>query len=284
MDCIICRYGELALKGKNRGIFERKLVDNIKDCVRRSSIDGVVKKSSGRVFVFTKDRTAVNSLKRVFGLVSLSPAVAVDCDKEKIKQAVVAYLEELSPKKGTSFRITSKRANKTLPFDSRELNTYVGGFIESNFDLKVELSNPELEICIDIRETAFIFHETLPCFGGLPLGTGGKVACIMEDEKSVLAAWLMMRRGVAVFPIVLKKVDLSLLTNYDYGFSLVVKDIISIDEINSIVQEHDYKAVVVGDTIDNFGKERYSKIDSVVLYPLISYGAEEISSMLERLR
>jgi len=284
MDCIICRYGELALKGKNRGEFERRLVDNIKDCVKRNKIDGVVKKSSGRVFVFTKEEKAVNSLKRVFGLVSLSPAVVVDADKEKIKQAVVDYLNVLSPKKGTSFRITSKRANKDLPFDSRELNTYIGSFIEENFGLEVDLGSPELEMCIDIRETAFIFHETVQCLGGLPLGTGGKVACIIEDEESVLAAWLMMRRGVAVFPLILKKVDLSLLRNYDYGFSLVVKNISSVDEINSTVQEQDYKAVVVGDTIDDFDKERYKSIGSVVLYPLISYGKEEISSMLARLR
>jgi tRNA uracil 4-sulfurtransferase len=283
MDCIICRYGELALKGKNRGVFERRLADNIRDCLRRNSIEATMVKVMGRIFVFTRDTGAIPALRRVFGLVSISPAVVVDADKERIRAAVAAYLQGLSPGRGASFRITSRRANKSLPFDSRELNAYVGRFIEEGLSLEVDLENPSIEIGIELHDRAFIFHETLRCFGGLPLGTGGRVACLVEDEKGILAAWLMMRRGVVVFPLVLGNVDLSLLRKYDYGVSLAVENMISIDEINGVIEKHDCKALVVGDTLDDRGKERYGWVDSVVLYPLVSYGDKEIKDLLARI-
>jgi thiamine biosynthesis protein ThiI len=284
MDCIICRYGELALKGKNRGIFERRLVENMRDCLKRNGIDGVIKKGEGRVFVFTKDKKAIPALRRVFGLVSLSPAVVADADKEKIRSAVAEYVSSLKLDKGSSFRITSTRSDKTLPFSSRELNTFVGSFIEEEFKLEVNLTSPDFEIGIEVRGSAFIFHETVRCFGGLPLGTGGKVVCIVENHNALLASWLMMRRGVVVSPLILKKVDVSLLKDYDYGFSLVVENIFSIDDVDSMVKKHGCDAVIVADTIESLDKERHKSIGSVILYPLIAYDGEEIEALSVRIR
>lgn len=278
MDYIICRYGEIALKGKNRILFERQLVDNIKDCLNRNSIQAQVKRARGRIFVITSDEKALSCLRKVFGLVSISPAVTARADVEEIKNKVLEYTKSIiSGKK--SFRITAKRIDKRFPKTSHEMDIILGDLVNETLGLEVDLHNPDLNICVEIQDAASIFIEKLECFGGLPIGMGGNVVCIIEKEQDILAAWLMMKRGCRVFCLVGKGIDVSLLEKFSYG-PKIIRETLNYAAINDFVALNKCKAVVSGDTLEEFNKDRYQGLDVILLTPLIGYDKKDIKSNL----
>jgi len=283
MDCVICRYGELALKGKNRGLFESRLVSNIKDCLKRNNISGRVEKIYGRMFVFTEDAKILSVLKDVFGLVSISPAISVENDVDRITSEVLDYVRSLNPK-GKSFRITASRTDKDFPKKSQEMAVLLGSAVVDEFGLKVDLHNPDIEVGVEIHNKTFIFHEKVACFGGLPLGITGKVVSLLRDENDVAAAWLMMRRGCFVFPVAFKNFDFSLLGRYAYGQNLSLSLVEDFKEAGIFAAKNRCKAFVVGDTLDVFGKSDYSAVALPVLFPLITYTDDELASLLARIR
>lgn len=284
MDCIICRYGELALKGKNRNLFEDRLVSNIRVCLNRNGIDAKIKKVHGRIFVFTEDQSALTHLRHIFGLVSISPAVAAEADIDKISAAVLEYAKSAITKDTKTFRMSSHRVNKKFPKSSNELDVLLGSLVNEKFGLKVSLKEHDLDIGVEIHDTAFIYHEKMDCPGGLPLGISGNVACLIEDEKGIAAAWLVMRRGCAVFPVLLKDVDISRLVSYSYGTDIISSRIGTIEEANDILQKRKCMALVVGDLFEDFDPERYLGIKKAVLTPLIGHDKEQLSTLLARIR
>jgi thiamine biosynthesis protein ThiI len=284
MDCVICRYGELALKGKNRGLFESKLVSNIQACLKRNGVSGKVTKIYGRMFVFTEDKKALSCLKYVFGLVSISPASSVECDVEKIKVKVLDYVRDLKLDRGKSFRITATRTNHSFPKKSQEMAVILGDAVVDEFSMKVDLHTPDLNVGVEIHDKAFIFHEKVECFGGLPLGITGRVVCLVEKERDLAAAWLMMKRGCSVFPVAFKDIDVSLLGRFSYGQELSLHKIASFEDAAKIASESRCKALVVGDLLEDFAPEKYASAGLPVLAPLVGQTDAEVSSLLARIR
>lgn len=284
MDCIICRYGELALKGNNRGLFEDKLVSNIRACLSGNSITAKVRNVRGRIFVFTDDSSAIEHLRRVFGLVSVSPAVSAEASVESISTAVVDYTKSAVTAATKTFRISSHRVDKRFQKSSNEMDILLGNIVNEKFGLKVRLNNPDLDIGVEIHDTAFIYHDKLDCPGGLPLGISGNVACLIEDEKGIAAAWLVMRRGCTVFPVLLSDIDISPLVAYSYGEDIISSRIGAIEEANDILQKRKCRALVVGDVFSEFESDKYKAIDSAVLTPLIGYDDEQVSGLLAGIR
>jgi thiamine biosynthesis protein ThiI len=200
----MCRYGELALKGKNRAIFENKLVDNLRNSLKSKSIKAMIEKVRGRIFIYTEDTKAIDVIKNNFGLISISPCITCKSTPEDIKSAVMEYSDRaimmLRPK---TFRMTTKRIDKSFPKKSNEMDILLGDSVDDS--LEVDLKNPDLNIGVEIHDKTFIFHERISCYGGLPLGITGNVAVLMEDDKSIAAAWLLMKRGCTILPFVLKE-------------------------------------------------------------------------------
>ncbi|MFC1755281.1 THUMP domain-containing protein, partial [Thermoproteota archaeon] len=197
MGLVICRYGEIALKGQNRGMFESMLVGNIERALKAHKLDAKVKRLRGRVFVYSNNIGGlVKCLKKVFGLVSVSPAVECGLDMKKIKKTVLDLLKD---KQFETFRITTRRPNKKFELNSNEVDVDVGAFIVSELDKTVKLKDQDLDVGIEIHDAAYIFTEKVDGPGGLPVGMSGNVLCFVEDEKDLLAAWLMMKRGCKVF-------------------------------------------------------------------------------------
>jgi len=282
MDCIICRYSEIALKGKNRDIFEKSLVHNLNVCIRQNKISGEVKRIRGRIFVLTKDAKALSVLKDVFGIVSISPAVSCDNDIDAIKTTVI---DSVSGMKGIkTFRISSKRTNKDFPKSSHELDVFLGDAVNERFGWKVDLTKSDLDIGVDIQDRAYIFHEKVACFGGLPVGVSGVVACLIEKEQDLAAAWLMMKRGCSVYPVSFIDFDISLLKKYSYGIALSLTRIKDISEMNAVVDKNRCKAVIVGSLLEDFEPERYSGVSVPVLTPLIGMGEKTVAGLLSRIR
>lgn len=201
-DVILIRYGELALKGKNRDEFEDTLLRNVKQLLR--PYPGIqLKRVYGRMYVYLNGEPAqeiVECLRRVFGITSISPTKLVEPNDEAIKQGAAQLMRELSPQPRT-FRVETRRADKRYPKTSMEVSRMVGGYLLRQFSgLKVDLHQPEAVVNIEVRaEGTFISCENVPGPGGLPVGASGKVLLLLSGGiDSPVAGWMMMKRGVTL--------------------------------------------------------------------------------------
>tara|TARA_Y100000310_G_C20617622_1_gene781502 strand:+ start:822 stop:1631 length:810 start_codon:yes stop_codon:yes gene_type:complete len=259
---ILLRYGEIFLKGKNKGTFENKLVDNIKKITKVGSVRRL---RARYVLDYFENH---GSLKNVFGLTSYSLAVKTEKEIESIKKLALSVL---SSKKGIkSFKIETKRSDKRFPIKSPEINIEVGKYIEENSNLEFQLKGSDVILNIEInQEGVFIFTEIVRCFGGLPTGVEGRVNLLVENDASLLAGLLMMKRGVTVVPVRFDECDISLLGKFSPQ-KIESKKVDGLSELNGDV-------LVVGDNFDNYKKR---ETESLVLRPLIGYSKEEIKEEL----
>jgi len=197
-EVILIRYGELSLKGKNRFKFEDRLLHNIRQVLSDLS-PREVKKTYGRMYVELKDdlEAVVERLRRVFGLVSFSPALVVPLEMEAIKQAAISVMQKSG--RGRTFKVETKRPYKPFPFKSPEISREVGGHILEKIEgWSVDVHHPETMLEVEVREEgAFVYCEKIPCAGGLPLGSSGKALLLLSGGiDSPVAGWLGMKRGV----------------------------------------------------------------------------------------
>jgi len=272
MTYYILRYGEIFLKGKNRYEFVRRLAKNINYCLKQEKINGELERTDSR-FILKANKEP--NLKRVFGLISYSLCVKTTADYDSIEKEVLKLAKKID--KNKSFRISTQKSTKKLK--SREINQKLGEAIVNAYDLPVSLKNFDVEIGIDILgKDAYVFTETKKCFGGLPSGCEGRVLALLEDEKSILAAILMMKRGCAVLPVAFKKTDISLLEKYSCGSNIrliVVKDV---KEINNLLKEFPCEALVTGKSLENTEE---INVDVPVLKPLVGMSEEKIKKQLD---
>lgn len=264
-NCYIIRYHEIALKGKNRAFFERKLVSNIKVCLKRNRVlFDKVKSPRGRIVIYTRENCDV--LKYVFGISSFSKAIELEADIEKIKEAALQLYTE------GSFKISAQRSDKRFPLSSQQINEQVGSFIVGKTGAEVDLKNPDIDIGVEIfNGKAYVFTKRIRCLGGLPIGTAGKVAVLLEAERSIVAAYLMIKRGCSVVFVRKKDVNVKVLEKYSYGSK--------IKTVNKA--PFDVKALVVNDMI---GKVRNYETKFVVLRPLAGFTKEGIEKFLKKIK
>jgi thiamine biosynthesis protein ThiI len=197
-ELILVRYGEIALKGGNRDFFIKQLVKNIKKALE--GIEYRIKKDRGRIFIELNKGSddieeSLKRLKKVFGIVSLSRVVKVDKDMETINQAA---LQMVGYKQPATFKVESRRADKTFPLNSPEICRQVGAYILKNRkDIRVEVHRPDLLINIEIRDKAYIYMGVEQGSGGLPTGTSGKCILLLSGGiDSPVAGWMVAKRGV----------------------------------------------------------------------------------------
>jgi thiamine biosynthesis protein ThiI len=209
MALLLLRYGEIALKGQNRAYFYRKLRRNVRQCLKANSIDGEVWQEGQRLYLQTgQPEAAVEAVRRVFGLVSLSPVEVVVAENrhpslEAIGRTAVDVARQAGLGPGRTFRISARRADKSFPLVSPEVERRVGAAVVAATQAPVDLEAPEVEIGIEIQPgRALVFGETIPGPGGLPLSTQGRVVALLSNGiDSPVAAWLMMKRGCGVIPV-----------------------------------------------------------------------------------
>jgi thiamine biosynthesis protein ThiI len=197
-ELILVRYGEVALKGGNRSFFINRLVRNISNAL--NGIEHRIIKDRGRILVVLPEGSlklaeAVNRLKKVFGIVSLSRVVKVEKDLHVIKQKALEMVEKQQP---DTFKVESRRADKAFPIKSPEICRQVGAYIlENSENIRVDVHQPELLINIEIREGAYIFAGQEKGSGGLPTGTGGRGLLLLSGGiDSPVAGWMVAKRGV----------------------------------------------------------------------------------------
>ncbi|KZE39801.1 thiamine biosynthesis protein ThiI [Bhargavaea cecembensis] len=198
---IMIRYGELSLKGKNRNVFIRKLRDNIRR-IMKDLPTVKVKAEHDRMYLFAEEgREIEEALKRlpdVFGIQSFSPAVRCKADLDTIKETAERILSHMETE-GKTFKVEVRRADKTFPLKTIELQQEMGGHLLPIYPgLVVKMKNPEIRLLIDIREDgAYLSTTTIQGAGGLPAGSNGHALLMLSGGiDSPVAGYLMMKRGL----------------------------------------------------------------------------------------
>jgi thiamine biosynthesis protein ThiI len=199
-DWLILRLGELTLKGKNRGRFEKRVMAQIHNVLSAFPILQI-KPEFGRVYVelgaaYYQDVLA--ALNKIFGLTSYSPAYQAPLELERIREQALRIMKSL-PKLPDTFKISVRRVNKDFPYDTQQMNNLVGGFVlEGCPGLKVDVHHPQVELRVEIREgAAYLFTEVMEGAGGFPEGSSGKALLLLSGGiDSPVAGWLAMRKGL----------------------------------------------------------------------------------------
>jgi len=233
VDFVLLRYGEIALKGRNRNEFVRRLRRNVRACLKAHNLQGEVASVGQRIYVRTDHSDqALEPLSRVFGLVSLSPAREVARDIDAIVAECVRQAEVAGVHSGISYRVRARRADKTFPYISPEIDRLAAEAIYRAMGGEIDLSKQaDVTIGVEVtRQGALIYGRTLPAPGGLPVGVEGRViALISGGIDSPVAAWLMMKRGCGVIPLHFALSDaekqkalenIAMLSRYSHGWEL----------------------------------------------------------------
>lgn len=196
-DVIIAHYHEVGLKGKNRSFFERKLAENIRRAIAGTGYDRV-KLLSGRVAVWLGPQSDTDAIlermQQVFGLVSLSPALATAATMEAIVDNSMALARSANFE---SFEVRARKGNSSFPETSQRVNEIVGQAIKDGLGKRVDLSHPEWSCYIElVGDQAFIYDRRIEGPGGLPVGVSGNVLALLSGGiDSPVAAWEIAKRG-----------------------------------------------------------------------------------------
>ena len=203
-EMILLKLGELVLKGLNRRSFEDKLQANIHRRLHQFGQFKVYTRQSTTYVEPMNDECdmdgAYEAMKTVFGVVGLSRARACDKDKDAILAACKDYLDDQLSSART-FKVETKRADKTFPMTSIQLSQYVGGELHEAYDnLQVDVRNPELTVYVEIRDyAAFVHADPEPGAGGLPVGINGRAVSLLSGGiDSPVSSYMIAKRGVAL--------------------------------------------------------------------------------------
>ena len=201
----LIKYGEIGIKGKNRHLFEDALVRQIKYALKPVEGEFQISKEQGRIYIealteFDYDET-VESLQRVFGIVGICPVVLTEEEGfDKLAADVVSYVDKRYPDKHKTFKVNTRRARKSYPMPSMEVNAALGEKILDAFsEMKVDVHNPDILVNVEIRGKIIIYSEVIPGPGGMPVGTNGKGMLLLSGGiDSPVAGYMIAKRGVKI--------------------------------------------------------------------------------------
>ena len=201
----LIKYAEIGIKGKNRYLFEDALVHQVIRALKDSEGDFKVTKESGRIFAeaqngFDYDEV-VESLTHVFGISGICPVVVLEDEGiEKLCSDVVEYVQDTYTGMEATFKVVTRRARKSYPIGSMDVNAMVGeGILENCPGMSVDVHDPEVYINIEIRNRIYLYSEEIKGLGGLPLGTGGRAMLLLSGGiDSPVAGYMISKRGVVI--------------------------------------------------------------------------------------
>ncbi len=198
--------GEIALKGLNRKYFVDKLISQIKSTLKGVEY-GRIYREQGKIYIEAEGddyEEIINRVKKVFGIVHISPCLRVKKDIEEMKKAV---LEVMRHKKANSsietFKVETRRTDKNFPLKSPEVSRQMGAVILKNIEgLRVDVNKPDVYVYIDIKGYIYVYTDKIKGYGGLPVGTNGKGLLLLSGGiDSPVAGFLIAKRGVEISAI-----------------------------------------------------------------------------------
>ncbi len=201
-EIILCKLGEVVLKGLNRRSFEQKLISNIR---RRTNRFGNFKIYSRQSTIYVEPQgedcnvsAAYDACRQIFGIIAIARAVPCEKDKVAIFKTAKTYLGD-ALRSAKSFKVESKRADKSFPMSSIQVSQWVGGALHDAFPhLTVDVHHPDLTVYVEIREDAAYVHApSQSAAGGLPIGMGGTAVSLLSGGiDSPVSSYMMAKRGV----------------------------------------------------------------------------------------
>ena len=201
----LIKCGEIAIKGKNRYLFEEALVKQIKYALKEAEGEFKVRRLQGRIYVDTLGEydydEVMEKLTHVFGIVGICPVVLVE-DKgfDALAEDVISYLDKVYPDKNITFKVHARRARKNYPMTAMELNAALGEKILEAFpEMKVDVHEPKVLLSVEIREELNIYSVEVKGAGGMPVGTNGRAMLLLSGGiDSPVAGYMIAKRGVAI--------------------------------------------------------------------------------------
>lgn len=201
----LIKYAEIAIKGKNRYLFEDALVSQINHALKKVDGNFHVRKEQGRIYVDTDgeydyDET-VGALKCVFGIVGICPVILVEDEGfDKLCEDIIAHIKQEYPDKRFTFKVDARRARKNYPLQSMEINANVGERVLEAFpETSVDVHHPQVMIHIEIRSQINIYSKIIPGPGGMPVGTNGRAMLLLSGGiDSPVAGYMIAKRGVTI--------------------------------------------------------------------------------------
>lgn len=199
-DFIMIHYGELSTKGANRRLFIQQLLHNVRVAIKGYGLESKGARDHIYIDVSKLDDISpvISRLQEVSGIQRITPVMKSGREIAEIKESALSLLSELRPK---TFKVETKRADKTYPLDSYEISRQVGGFLAAKLEgTEVDVHNPEAAVRINLREDAcYLSLQEYPGIGGYPLGMNGKVTMLLSGGiDSPVAAYALIRRGIKV--------------------------------------------------------------------------------------
>lgn len=201
----LIKYAEIAIKGKNRYLFEDALVSQINHALKK--VDGTfrIRKEQGRIYVDAEGDydydEAIEALKCVFGIVGICPLIQVEDEGfDRLAEEVIKHIETAYPDKHFTFKVNARRARKNYPLESMEINAQIGERILEAFpETSVDVHKPEVMINIEIRSMINIYSVIISGPGGMPVGTNGKAMLLLSGGiDSPVAGYMIAKRGVTI--------------------------------------------------------------------------------------
>ena len=275
MAILLLRYAEIGLKSAPvRRRFENQLKDNILTMLMEDGVEALVTKRGARYYVEATDtEAAVRSVRKVFGVASISVAEVCSSKMEDMC-AVAAEYSKGRLSEGQSFAVKARREG-SQGYSSMDVGREVGSAIflaNEHLGVEVDLTTPDVVFYVEVRDNqAYIFQDYIRCHAGLPVGSQGKVVAHVEDDRGLVSAWLMMKRGCRVM---LRGEDyLPLLRQYDPIMRAVDQD-----------GGRNVFGYVLGTRLEDVGKIDVSSYDLPVYFPTMGMTDDEVETLAETIR
>lgn len=275
MSILLVRYAEIGLKSAGiRKRFENQLKDNVLTMLMEDGVEALVTQKGARLYVESNDSdAAVASLRKVFGVASISVAEVCSSKIEDIC-AMAAEYSRSRIGQGQSFAVKARREG-SQGYTSMDVGREAGSAIfiaNEDKGVKVDLTNPEVVFYIEVRDNrAYIFLDYIRCHAGLPVGSQGKVVAQVDDERGMVSAWLMMKRGCRV--LAQGSGEVGELRKYDPMMKVLDGNV-----------PRNVMGYVLGVSLDEIGDVDVSKYDLPVYFPTIGMTDVEVSDLAKVIR
>lgn len=198
----LIKYGELAIKGKNRWFFENALIKHLEDALKPFGVFEVIKEQ-GRIICEpaepVDDEEVMNRIQMVFGIVGVSPVyILEDNSFEHICAVAKEHLTDQYDDLNVTFKVESRRADKKYPMNSMEISRELGAYLLDEVPgLSVDVKNPDIRLNVEVRGKTYIFSKVVKCLGGMPVGTNGRGMLMLSGGiDSPVAGFMVAKRGV----------------------------------------------------------------------------------------
>lgn len=199
----LIKYSEIGTKGKNRYVFEDALMHQIREHLKNIDGDFTIQKEQGRIYVNANAEydydEVVEALGKVFGVTGICPMMQFPlCAYDKLRETVLEFVKSEHPEQQFTFKVRCRRADKSYPKTSDEINADVGFDILNAYpESRVDVHDPDFMVYIEVRKFVNVYTKVIPGAGGMPTGTNGKAMLLLSGGiDSPVAGYMIAKRGV----------------------------------------------------------------------------------------